>query len=106
MNAADLERFLAKRGETVTLRREGAPNVDVDVKAYVRELQADELVGDLKQIDRRIIISNGPIADAAWPGPPLINDRVIRGGKTYSVLLPGTRKIGEAVVGHWMIVRG
>ena len=108
MTPQDVVDMVQAFGRTVTLRRPGTPNVDVAVKAKVQELlgENDALVGDLKQRDLSVIISNAEIAAAAWPGPPLQNDRVIIDGRSFTVWKPGTRHIGEAIAGHWMIVRG
>lgn len=107
MGPADVARMIDRYGETVTLRRPGTPNVDVAVKARVEQLRPDELVGEIAQFDRRVVISNAEIAAAAWPGPPKRGDRVIfADGAQATVQLPGTKKIGEEIAGHWMIVKG
>jgi hypothetical protein len=68
-----LDRFLAKRGEDVTLRRSigtgAAPtNHDAVVRAQVRALKEDEIVGKAAQDDRMLIMSPTQIAAQSWPG--------------------------------------
>ena len=106
MTPADVARLTAAKGETIVLRREGAPNVDVTVKAFVTGFAPSELVGDIKQGDRKVVIANAEIVAAAWPGPPRIGDRAIIGGKTFTIGAPDTRKMGDEICGHWMVARG
>ncbi|RLP22263.1 hypothetical protein [Mesorhizobium sp. YM1C-6-2] len=61
---ARLEGALARRGETVTIRRytaaTGTPRPKTDVagiKAHVRAVRADELVGSITQNDSKVIMS-------------------------------------------------
>jgi hypothetical protein len=68
--------------------------------------QPAELVGDIKQGDRRVVISNAEIAAAAWPGPPALKDRVIITGKIFTIVAVDTRRVSDAIAGHWLIVRG
>lgn len=107
MNPADVARLVAKHGESVTLRRGDPPgNVDVAVKARVTGFAPDELVGEIKQGDRRVVIANAEIVAAAWPGPPKIGDRLIIGGKIFTIAAPDTRKIGDDICGHWLVAKG
>lgn len=68
-----LDASLATDGENIVLRRvKGANlaaqvNVDVTCRAFVRGYQADELVGDITQQDRRVILSGTEITAADWP---------------------------------------
>lgn len=107
MTPADVTRLVQRYGETLTLRRPGAPNVDVAVKGVTRALHPDALVGEITQFERKVVISNAEIAAASWPGPPKRGDRVIfADGTQATVLMPGTRKLGDQIAGHWMIVKG
>lgn len=70
---ADLDRGLAKAGEDIVLRRvtgtgTTAVVVDATVRASVRPLSADELVGTLAQGSAKAIISPTDIEAAQWPG--------------------------------------
>lgn len=104
MNPADVARLVAKYGPTVTLRRD--PATDVALKARVSGFAPDELVGEIKQGDRRVVIANAEIAAAAWPGPPKIGDRLIVSGKIFTIGAVDTRKLGDEIAGHWLTVKG
>lgn len=66
---AALDDALAEAGEDIILRRiVGAANIDVTVRASVRKLGADELVGTLSQTDDMVIISPTQILTGQWPG--------------------------------------
>lgn len=110
MTPSDVARLVQTYGETVTLRRGDPPgNVDVAVKARVTGFEPSELVGDIMQGDRRVVISHAEIAAAAWPGPvdvPKKGDRMIVGGKTFTLVAVDTRKIGDDIAGHWLAIRG
>lgn len=108
MTPQDVADMVQEFGQAITLRRPGTPNVDVTVKAVVRDRDGSplDLVADMIQGDLSVITSNAEIAAASWPGPPLKNDRVVIDGKPYTIWKPGTRKVGEEIAGHWMIARG
>ena len=104
--AASVARLIAARGEAITLRR--LPATDVACRAAVWQFKPDELVGDLKQGDRRVVMSNLEIVAAAWPGPPSLErkDRIIIGTKTFTIIEVDTRRINDVIAGHWVIIRG
>ena len=74
MNAllAQLDRRLARRGETIYLRRTvGTTNqsyVQCELKAIVRALTVEELVGGITQQNFFIIASPAHIIRQQWPG--------------------------------------
>ena len=74
MNAllAQLDRRLARRGETIYLRRTvGTVNqsyVQCELKAIVRALTVEQLVGAISQQNYFLIISPMGIIKAQWPG--------------------------------------
>lgn len=111
MTPADVQRMIAEKGETITLRRGDPPgNVDVDVavKARVVGFEPHELVGDIKQGDRRVVIGHAEIAAAAtWTEKVVkIGDRLIIGGKIFTVGAPDPRKLGDDIAGWWLVARG
>lgn len=102
-----------EHGEAMTLRRPGSPNVDVVVYGKRYQPQGGPLGGEIagsaavRQATLYVKISNAEIAAAAWPGPPRNSDRLIIGTRHY--ILQGdadTRKDGETVLAHFMVVRG
>jgi hypothetical protein len=65
-----LDASLAKHGENCTLRRkEGSPLVekDVTVRASVRGLRADDLIGTATQAWSKAVISMTQILAGGWP---------------------------------------
>lgn len=107
MTPADVQRLIERYGESVTLRRGTVePYTDVAVKARVAGFEPKDLVGDIKQGDRQVVIGNGEIAAASWPGPPLRGDRLLIGGLPFTITAVDTRKIGDEIAGHWLVVRG
>lgn len=99
--------MVASYGETLTLRREGSPNTDVSVKGRIAGASPDQLVGDLRQSSRNVVIGNDEIVAAAWPGPPRKGDRLIfADGKVVTIMEVDTRKLKDAVAGHWLTIKG
>jgi hypothetical protein len=74
MNAllAQLDRRLARRGETIYLRRAvGTTNqsyVQCELKAIVRALTVEQLIGNITQQNFFLIVSPTGIIKAQWPG--------------------------------------
>ncbi len=109
MNAllAQLDRRLARRGETIFLRRQvnaGQTNsyVQCEIPAIVRALTEQQLVGGITQQQFFIITSPTHILRAQWPGGktpaatgdvidptdyrlPTVNDSVIIRGATKAI---------------------
>jgi hypothetical protein len=74
MNAllAQLDRRLARRGETIYLRRTvGTTNqsyVQCGLKAIVRTLTTEQLIGNITQTSFLLLTSPTDIIKAQWPG--------------------------------------
>lgn len=64
---SDLDFSLANDGQTVTLKRGSA---SVDCKAFVRDLNSEQLVDAVSQQEFRVIISPTQINEANWPAAP------------------------------------
>src|SRR5579871_3234609 len=62
-------RALAAAGETVTIRRPGAPNTDVSVLARLTGFSAEQLVGNVEEGERRAIVLAADLAASAFPLP-------------------------------------
>lgn len=98
---AALDAALAKVGETIVLRRvvgdlPNTVNIDVTCRACVRSYQPDQIVGNIKQTDSKVILSPSDIARAQWPGGvpegdpisaslPRMYDRVVVAGRARSI---------------------
>lgn len=100
--------MLCGSGRPVTLRRlrTSQTPVDVTVQAFIRDFRPNELVGNIIQGDRRVIISNDEIAAAAWPSPIRKGDQVIDGTIVMVVQSAEPVTLGEETVRHNMIARG
>jgi len=106
MSAQEVAAMIDEAGETVVLRRLGTPNVDVTLKASIRQYQSNELTTSIIQGDAVAHISNREIAAAAWPGPPHKDDKLIRDGKQLNVESCESRNYREDVALHILQVRG
>ena len=103
---AELDKSLAIDGEDIVLRRvvgtTNQVNIDVGCRAFVRFLQAEELVGSLIQSDMKVILSPTEITRAQWPGGqpvssaphqsdprvPRNSDKIVVQGKVRMVSFP------------------
>jgi hypothetical protein len=101
---AEYSRVLALHGETMTLQRSG--QTDTTIKGFMRSLRPDELVGELKQDDRRIITGSAELAEAVWPVPIHRGDKIVVRGHTYTVQSADGVASGSLVVRYNLLVRG
>lgn len=108
MNLAQINaayaRSLAFCGESIVLQRAGAS--DLTVKGIVRGFTERELVGELRQTDKRVSLGNAEIAAASWPAPIVKGDKVVIASKTYTVFSAEQVRVGSDVVRHNLVVRG
>lgn len=68
---AALDRQLAAHGTPVTLRRYVPATdtpVDLTLRAFVRGLTPDQLVGGVKATDSKFILSPTGLVSSTWPG--------------------------------------
>lgn len=107
---ADLDAALADAGETVTIRRYTAPSgtprpkTDITtVPAAVRPVKPDELVGDIQQSDRVVVLSPTLIGALL---PLKIGDKVLIAGAEANVQYPGHIRVRDVVVRIKLMVRG
>lgn len=118
---ARLDASLARRGEDCTLRRkEGSPLVDKDVtvRASVRGLRGDELVGTATQSWSKAVISLTQIFAAGWPAGyvatsgavdpriPRPNDFLVVKGKQRQIMFADPIAIDGTVVRVNLTVAG
>lgn len=107
---ADLDAALADAGETVTIRRYTAPTgtprpkIDVaSVPAAIRPVKPDELVGDVQQTDRLVVLSPSMIEALL---PLKIGDKVLIAGAEANVQFAGHIRVQDVVVRLKLMVRG
>jgi hypothetical protein len=79
---ADLDEDLARVGEDIVLRRvygmyPRVANVDLPMRASVRDMGEKELVSGIAETDSQVIMSPTPISDAGWPGGELPSATVV-----------------------------
>lgn len=118
---ARLDDALARRGETCTLRRkEGSPLAEKDctVRASVRDMTAQELVGTGMQSGSEVIMSMTQILAAGWPAGhvvtpgavdpriPRANDFVVIRGRQRQVKIAKPKAINDVVVRVVLTVEG
>ncbi|ESY89023.1 hypothetical protein X739_00535 [Mesorhizobium sp. LNHC220B00] len=88
---ADLDEALLDAGEDAVLRRLTlGPNstqipFDCDVRASIRPLHPEELVGDIDQTWSRVILSPTDINRAQFRLPIRKNDKIVQAGKVRNV---------------------
>jgi hypothetical protein len=117
----DLDAFLSEVGEDCTLRRkEGQPitEKDVTVRASVRGLRGDEIVGTATQAYSKAVISMTQILAAGWPAGhtvtpgavdpriPRANDFLVDGGKVRQISFVNPIRVDGTVVRIELTVAG
>jgi hypothetical protein len=116
-----LDRQLSVHGEDCILRRkEGQPLVekDVTVRASVRGLRGDEIVGTATQAYSKAVISMTQILEAGWPAGhavtpgatdpriPRANDFLVVKGKARQIMFAAPIAIDGTVVRVDLTVAG
>lgn len=116
-----LDRQLAEHGEDCILRRkEGQPLVekDVTVRASVRGLRGDEIVGTATQAYSKAVISMTQILAAGWPAGhtvtpgavdpriPRANDFLVVKGKARQIMFADPVAVDGTVVRVNLTVAG
>lgn len=109
---ADLDEALLDAGEDVVLRRLTlGPNsiqipFDADVKASIRPLKAEELVGNIDQTWSRVILSPTDVNRAQFRLPIRKNDKIVQDGKVRNVEFPKHIRVQNVVVRIELMVGG
>jgi hypothetical protein len=118
---ADLDAALADTGEDCILRRkEGSPLVEKDVtlRASVRGVRSNEIVGTVTQAYSKAVISMSQILAAGWPAGhtimsgsvdprlPRPNDFLVVKGKVRQIMFVNPIAVGGTVVRVEMTVAG
>ena len=104
---AQLDRAIAKYGQTVALRRgtTSAPVATAIVKAHVRGYDPEELIGGITQKDSKVILS--PSSLKAWPGGMLQEgDWITIDGRVRSIVAAVPAKMNDVLVRIELQVRG
>lgn len=119
-----LDNALSRAGEDITIRRVvGKPpndvNIDVTVRAAVRSVSDDQIVGTVTQNDMSVVLSPTEILAAQWPGGvsgsvtsnvdpriPKTTDKAIIQGRERQVKLSKPIFVGNVWVRTDMVVAG
>ena len=103
---AALDRQLANHGDTVTLYRYDGQRAKVDevtVKGFVRPVKNDELVGDIKLDDTKIILSPtglGGMSALKKGHKALVN------GRELNIEIPKPTRMQDVLVRYDVVARG
>ena len=88
----------------------GASRTSTDCIAYARadQIATNDLVGDVRQDDVRLVILDADLIAGGYPTPILVNDRVVMRGQEHIVISANdaTRRVAGVLVAHDVIVRG
>jgi len=100
---AKLDLALAKAGEDVSVHSvtAGVPDAGVTVRAAVRGFEPDELTGDIRQNDRKVILS-----PTGLTVEPIKGRKIKIAGKTYNIEHAEPFRMGATVVRYECQVRG
>ncbi|MCV9960389.1 hypothetical protein OIU34_00620 [Pararhizobium sp. BT-229] len=101
---AALDKQLAQHGQTVTLRKGNTVVGQATVKAFVRGVTAEDLVGNVTQTDKKVTISPTGLDAYGIPGANTIV--VIDGAPTSIIGKPEVIKLDDVVVRINMAVKG
>lgn len=101
---AMLDLQLAAHGQTVILRRGNTTTGQVTVKAFVRGVKAEDIVGEVTQTDRKVVLS--PSALGAFGEPDASVMVVIDGKPSKIVGKPEPIRLNDVLVRVNMVVKG
>ncbi len=116
---AMLDRQLAAKGKTATLRKtvpNGSP-VDIAVRIKLSDYKPQELAGPIIQGDSKVVLSPTEIIAANWPGGaatgngtdkrvPVNGDKIIIAGRTRNIEAASPVYLDDALVRIDLQVRG
>lgn len=109
---ADLDAALLDAGEDAVLRRLTlGPNstqipFDADVRASIRPLKPEELVGNIDQTWSRVILSPTDINRAQFRLPIRKGDKIVQDGKVRNVEFPKHIRVQNVIVRIELMVGG
>lgn len=100
---ARLDRRIARTGQTVTLRRGATTRT---MRAFVRGFKVAELVGNVVQGDRLIVLSPTGLAEPFLTATPKRGDEVLFEGRPASVQSSESVMLDDVLVRMNVQVRG
>ena len=99
-----LDRQLAAHGQTVKLRRGNTTVGEATMKAFVRGVKAEDIVGEVTQTDREVVLS--PSGLGAFGEPDATVMVVIDGKPSKIVGKPEPIRLDDVLVRVNMVVKG
>lgn len=101
---AMLDRQLAAHGQTVILRRGNTTTGQATMKAFVRGVKAEDMVGEVTQTDRKVVLSP---SDLGVFGEPDATVMVVIDGKPSKIVgKPEPIRLNDVLVRINMVVKG
>lgn len=103
---------LLRFGRPMTLRRivkdrEGRrEQVEVTVRGVSKGMKTSALIGDQREGDTVVTITNQEIVSDEWPGPPRVNDQIVVDGRPRTIYAVEPKYLGETILVFEMQVRG
>jgi len=108
-----LRRQIAQHGEAVTVRRyagtgEARSSADYATTGRVTGYLPDQLVGNLKQGDRKVILAYDDLAATAITLPLLLTDKLVLRGKEFVIksLDDNTRRLAGELIAYEVGIAG
>lgn len=107
---AALDEALRIAGVDAVLRRVSGTAQTVtntcNLRVNVRQFKPVELVGEVKQGDRQVILSPTEMTAQSFPAPPRRNDKLLLRGKQYNIEAVDPIEMANVLVRVELIVRG
>ncbi len=110
---ASYRRMMDQAGETVLVRiysgaGDARVSTDYAAKARVTGYAPDELVGDVRQGDRKLIIPHEELATQDFPSAAVVGNKVVVRGKELRIeaLDDSTRRIAGQLIAYEIRARG
>lgn len=101
---AALDRQLSAHGQTIILRKGNTTLGQATVKAFVRGVTADDIVGTITQTDKKVTISPTGLDLYGLPGTNTI--AVIDGAPANIIGKPEIIRLNDVVVRINMVMKG
>lgn len=110
---ATYQHMMDEHGEWIVIRRytgqgTNRPKFDISVRAVVRNYMPEELVGDIQQGDRQVVVLAKDIIDKQLRLPITTNDRAIVRDKELAIRAPddSSVRVGPHLVAYKFNARG
>lgn len=106
---AALDRQIARHGQAVSLRKNGAAadgSADATVRAFVRGYRPEELAGGVQQTDSQVVLSPSALAGTVFAAGAKRLDKILIDGRLRNIEGANPVRINGVIVRHELWVRG